>query len=97
VSSPESSTGPRNWVSGRTVIPVVCSTHVDEVIDVVIRGSTDGLITLGPHGWAGACSRCRPPCCSTFSVNGWGERDEDETLALLRCAKGWQAGSVLVV
>jgi hypothetical protein len=54
VSSPEPSMGTRNWVSGRTVSPAVSSTHMDRAIDVVIGGSTDGLITLGPHG-AGGC------------------------------------------
>jgi len=39
---------------GRVVSPAVSSTHMDGAIDVVIGGSPDGLITLGPHG-AGGC------------------------------------------
>lgn len=49
MSSPESE--PRN--GRRVVIHAECSTHADRAIELVIRCSKDGLITIGPHSEGG--------------------------------------------
>lgn len=53
MNTPEPSTEQRSWVNGQAVIPAVCATHEAQVIDLMVRGFRDGLITLGPHDEGG--------------------------------------------
>jgi len=81
-------------VNGRAVIPAVCSTHGDGTIDVMIRGSKDGLITLGPHS-EGGCAFTMQAAVLFDSVipwwpRRWRLRSADRAPSALRC---WWRGN----